>query len=211
MSLAGKHILVTAGPTHEPIDPVRMIANRSSGKQGFAIAAAAAEAGARVTLIAGPVCLDAPPDVERVDVETALEMQAAVDRALPADCAILVAAVADWRVVQAPRKLKKSGGPPRLKFEANPDILAELALNPRRPRLLVGFAAETDDVVANAAAKRQAKGCDWILANDVSGSVMGGDRNRIHLVTADRVEHWPEASKQSVARHLIERVAAELG
>ncbi len=211
MSLSGKHILVTAGPTHEPIDPVRVIANRSSGKQGFAVAAAAAEAGARVTLIAGPVCLGTPAGVERIDVETALEMQAALQAALPADCAILVAAVADWRVVQTPRKLKKAEGPPRLEFEANPDILAELALDPRRPRLLIGFAAETDDVVANAAAKRVAKGCDWIVANDVSGSVMGGDRNRIHLVTADGVEDWPEDSKEWAARRLIERVAAELG
>jgi phosphopantothenoylcysteine decarboxylase/phosphopantothenate--cysteine ligase len=211
VSLAGKHILVTAGPTHEPIDPVRVIANRSSGKQGFAIAAAAAEAEARVTLIAGPVCLDTPPDVERIDVETAHEMQTAVNEALPADCAILVAAVADWRVVQTPRKLKKAEGPPRLEFEANPDILAELALDPRRPRLLVGFAAETNDVVANAAAKRIAKGCDWILANDVSGLVMGGERNRIHLVSAEGVEDWPEESKDWVARRLIERVSAELG
>ena len=190
---------------------MRVIANRSSGKQGFAIAAAAAEAGARVTLIAGPVCLDSPHGVERIDVETALEMRAAVDRALPADCAILVAAVADWRVVQTPRKLKKADGPPRLEFEANPDILAELAQGPQRPRLLIGFAAETDEVVANAAAKRLAKGCDWILANDVSGSVMGGEHNRIHLITDDGVEDWPEESKQSVARRLIARVAAELG
>ena len=211
MSLAGKHILVTAGPTYEPIDPVRVIANRSSGKQGFAVAAAAAQAGARVTLIAGPVCLATPQGVERVDVETALEMQSALLDALPADCAILVAAVADWRVVPTQRKLKKAEGPPRLQFEANPDILAELALDRRRPGLLVGFAAETDDVIANASAKRLAKGCDWILANDVSGSVMGGDANRIHLVTADGVEDWPEESKDWVARRLIERVAAELG
>jgi len=211
VSLAGKHIIVTAGPTHEPIDPVRVIANRSSGKQGFAIAAAAAEAGARVTLIAGPVCLPTPPRVERIDVETALEMQAAVRGALPADCAILVAAVADWRVVQTPRKLKKVDGPPQLEFEANPDILAELALDPQRPRLLIGFAAETDDIVANASAKRLAKDCDWILANDVSGSVMGGDANRIHLVTAEGVEDWPEESKLAAARRLIERIAAELG
>ncbi len=211
MSLSGKHILVTAGPTHEPIDPVRVIANRSSGKQGFAVAAAAAEAGARVTLIAGPVCLGTPAGVERIDVETALEMQAALQAALPADCAILVAAVADWRVVKTPRKLKKAEGPPRLEFDANPDILAELALDPRRPRLLIGFAAETDDVVANAAAKRVAKGCDWIVANDVSGSVMGGDRNRIHLATAHGVDDWPEESKEWAARRLIDRVAAELG
>lgn len=211
MTLAGRHILVTAGPTHEPIDPVRVIANRSSGKQGFAIAAAAAKAGARVTLIAGPVCLDTPEGVTRIDVETALEMQAAVVGALPADCAILVAAVADWRVAHAARKLKKSDGPPRLEFEANPDILAGLARSERRPALLIGFAAETDDVVANASAKRIAKGCDWILANDVSGQVMGGERNRVHLVTEDGVEDWPEASKTEVARRLVDLIDRKLG
>ena len=211
MSLAGRHILVTAGPTHEPIDPVRVLANRSSGKQGFAIAAAAADAGARVTLIAGPVCLQTPEGVTRVDVETAVQMQAAVEAALPAECAILVAAVADWRVVASPTKLKKSGGPPRLEFEANPDILAELAASAHRPRLLIGFAAETDEVIAHAIAKRAAKGCDWIVANDVSGSVMGGERNRVHLITGDGVEDWPEASKVEVAARLIARVAAALG
>ena len=211
MRLAGKHILVTAGPTHEPIDPVRVIANRSSGKQGFAIAAAAAEAGARVTLIAGPVCLDTPAGVTRVDVETALQMRAAVEAALPCDCAILVAAVADWRVVPSPTKLKKSNGPPRLEFEPNPDILAELAQSALRPRLLIGFAAETDDVVALATAKRAAKGCDWIVANDVSGHVMGGDRNRVHLITATGVEDWPEASKSEVARRLVENIASQVG
>ena len=211
MTLAGKHILVTAGPTHEPIDPVRVLANRSSGKQGFAIAAAAAEAGARVTLIAGPVCLDTPPGVTRVDVETAREMHEAVETALPCDCAILVAAVADWRVVPSPNKLKKSDGPPKLSFEANPDILAELSASARRPRLLVGFAAETDDVVARATAKRAAKGCDWIVANDVSGDVMGGDDNRVHLITADGAEDWPAANKAAIARRLIERVARALG
>jgi phosphopantothenoylcysteine decarboxylase/phosphopantothenate--cysteine ligase len=211
VTLAGKHILVTAGPTHEPIDPVRVIANRSSGKQGFAIAAAAAEAGARVTLVAGPVCLETPPGITRVDVETALEMEAAVAAALPVDCAILVAAVADWRVKAAPAKLKKGGGPPALDWIANPDILAGLAAGRDRPRLLIGFAAETDDVVANASAKRAVKGCDWIVANDVSGDVMGGARNRVHLVTADGVEDWPEAAKDEVARRLIERVAAALG
>ncbi len=211
MTLAGKHLIVTAGPTHEPIDPVRVIANRSSGKQGFAIAAAAAEAGARVTLIAGPVCLETPPGVTRIDVETALEMQAAVERALPADCAILVAAVADWRVVPTPRKLKKAEGPPQLEFEANPDILAELALSDQRPRLLIGFAAETDAVIANAVAKRAAKGCDWIVANDVSGAMMGGDRNRVALVSESGVEDWPESSKVEVARRLVARIAAELG
>ena len=211
MTLAGKHILVTAGPTHEPIDPVRVLANRSSGKQGFAIAAAAAEAGARVTLIAGPVCLATPPGVSRIDVETALQMRDAVESALPCDCAILVAAVADWRVVPSPTKLKKSEGPPNLSFEPNPDILAALASSKQRPRLLIGFAAETEDVVAQATAKRVAKGCDWIVANDVSGDVMGGDDNRVHLITAEETEDWSEASKAVVARRLIERVARALG
>ena len=211
MTLAGRHILVTAGPTHEPIDPVRVIANRSSGKQGFAIASAARDAGARVTLIAGPVCLETPEGVTRVDVETALQMKAAVEAALPADCAILVAAVADWRVVASSSKLKKSGGPPQLEFEANPDILTDLAASTHRPRLLVGFAAETDDIIANASDKRRAKGCDWIVANDVSGSVMGGERNRVHLITADGTEDWPEASKAEIAARLMERVSAALG
>ena len=211
MTLTGRHILVTAGPTHEPIDPVRVLANRSSGKQGFAIAAAARDAGARVTLIAGPVCLETPEGVARVDVETALEMKDAVEAALPADCVILVAAVADWRVAPSPMKLKKSGGPPLLEFQANPDILAELAASARRPRLLIGFAAETEDVVRNAGDKRLAKGCDWIVANDVSGSVMGGDRNRIYLITGDGVEDWPEARKAEVAALLIDRVAEALG
>ena len=214
MTLAGKHVIVTAGPTHEPIDPVRVIANRSSGKQGFAIAGAAAKSGARVTLIAGPVCLDTPPGVTRVNVETALQMDSAVESALPADCAILVAAVADWRVVPAPAKLKKADGPPDLQFLPNPDILAGLSASPLRPRLLIGFAAETDNVLSNAVAKRAAKGCDWIVANDVSAdkekSVMGGDRNRVALVSADGVEDWPELSKDEVALRLIERIAAML-
>jgi len=210
VSLAGKHIIVTAGPTHEPIDPVRVIANRSSGKQGFAIALAAAEAGARVTLIAGPVCLTTPAGVARVDVETALEMEQAVEQALPADCAVLVAAVADWRVEPSPAKLKKSDGPPELTFIPNPDILAGLATSGQRPALLIGFAAETDEVLANAVAKHKAKGCDWIIANDVSEGVMGGDTNRVCLVSEDGVEDWPEASKDEVARRLIERVAATL-
>ena len=208
--LDGTHILVTAGPTQEPIDPVRVIANRSSGKQGFAIAAAAAAAGARVTLIAGPVALPTPGGVARIDVETARQMAEAVEQALPADAAILVAAVADWRVEVSPVKLKKAGGPPHLRFAANPDILATLGTHPDRPRLLVGFAAETDDVVANAAAKRMSKKADWIVANDVSGDVMGGARNRVHLITADGVEDWPEAAKEDVARHLIARIAEEL-
>jgi phosphopantothenoylcysteine decarboxylase/phosphopantothenate--cysteine ligase len=211
VSLADKHILVTAGPTHEPIDPVRVIANRSSGRQGFAIAAAAAAAGARVTLVAGPVSLETPPGVKRIDVETAEQMANAVFAGLPADAAILVAAVADWRVVASPSKLKKSAGPPQLEFEATRDILAELGASDRRPRLLVGFAAETDDVVAQAAAKRTAKGADWIIANDVSGDVMGGHRNRVHLISAKGVEDWPEAAKDEVARRLIGQVAEALG
>ncbi len=208
--LKGSHILITAGPTHEPIDPVRVIANRSSGKQGFAIAAAAAAAGARVTLIAGPVSLPTPGGVARIDVETAQQMAEAVVHALPADVAILVAAVADWRVGASPTKLKKSAGPPALKFVANPDILATLGQSPDRPRLLIGFAAETDNVVANATTKRTAKYADWIVANDVSGDVMGGSRNQVHLVTAGGVEDWPEASKDDVARQLIARIAEEL-
>ena len=214
MTLGGKHILVTAGPTWEPIDPVRVIANRSSGRQGFAIAAAAAGTGARVTLVAGPVCLETPPGVNRVDVETAGQMADAVMAALPADAAILVAAVADWRVEPAPAKLKKGQGPPKLTFVPTRDILAELGRSAQRPRLLVGFAAETESVVERATTKRTAKGADWIVANDVSGpketSVMGGERNRVHLVTSDGVEDWPEASKDEVARRLIARVEQTL-
>jgi phosphopantothenoylcysteine decarboxylase/phosphopantothenate--cysteine ligase len=177
--LRGKHILVTAGPTHEPIDPVRVIANRSSGRQGFAIAAAAAAAGARVTLIAGPVALPTPGGVARIDVETAREMADAVEQALPCDAAILVAAVADWRSSQARPSLRKPPARPSFASPPNPDILATLGTHPDRPRLLVGFAAETQDVVANASAKRAAKNADWIVANDVSGDVMGGARNRV--------------------------------
>jgi phosphopantothenoylcysteine decarboxylase/phosphopantothenate--cysteine ligase len=208
--LAGKHILVTAGPTHEPIDPVRVIANRSSGKQGFAIAAAAAQAGARVSLIAGPVSLPTPGGVVRIDVETAQQMADAVTAALPADVAILVAAVADWRVEASTSKLKKANGPPELRFVANPDILALLGRHPERPGLLIGFAAETHEIVGNAQAKLAAKKADWIVANDVSGDVMGGSHNRIHLVTRDGVEDWPEAAKEEIARHLVGRVADEL-
>ena len=209
MSLVGKHVLVTAGPTHEPIDPVRVIANRSSGRQGFAIAAAAEELGARVTLVSGPVCLETPPDVNRVDIETAEQMAEAVMAALPADVAIFVAAVADWRVEASPTKLKKGEGPPKLKFVPTRDILAEVSAHPQRPRLVIGFAAETERVVENAIAKQVGKGADWIVANDVSGDVMGGARNRVHLVTGDRIEDWPEDSKEEVARHLIRRVAQE--
>jgi len=208
--LAGKHILVTAGPTHEPIDPVRMIANRSSGKQGFAIAEALAALGARVTLVAGPVNLATPAGVTRVDVETAEQMNHAVTAALPADAAVLVAAVADWRVEAAPNKLKKEDGPPPLDWQRTPDILANLAASPDRPKLLVGFAAETEALAENAAGKRTRKGADWILANDVSGAVMGGDANRIHLITADGAEDWEEMSKAGVARRLAQRIAGAL-
>jgi phosphopantothenoylcysteine decarboxylase / phosphopantothenate---cysteine ligase len=208
--LAGKHVIVTAGPTHEPIDPVRVIANRSSGKQGFAVAEALASLGARVTLVAGPVNLPAPAGVDRRDVETALEMEAAVEAALPADAAVLVAAVADWRVAPSPAKLKKSDGPPDLAWSASPDILLGLARNARRPRLLVGFAAETGNPVAEAKTKRERKGCDWIVANDVSGDVMGGDSNAVHLVTAEGVEAWEPASKSEVARRLAFRIADAL-
>jgi len=211
VTLAGKHILVTAGPTWEPIDPVRVIANRSSGRQGFAIAAAAADGGARVTLVAGPVALATPTGVDRIDVETAAQMAEAVFAALPADAAILVAAVADWRVIPSTTKLKKGAGPPRLDFVPTRDILTELASSDQRPRLLIGFAAETERVVEQAIAKREAKRADWIVANDVSGGVMGGERNRVHLVTASGVEDWPETSKEEVARHLIARTAQAFG
>ena len=211
-SLAGKHIIVTAGPTHEPIDPVRVLANRSSGKQGFAIAAALAELGARVSLVAGPVNVSTPSGVDRVNVETALQMQQALGAALPADAAVLVAAVSDWRVDASSKKIKKSGGgPPALTLVENPDLLAELASSPRRPRLLIGFAAETEEVIENGRAKRARKGCDWIVANDVSGDVMGGDANSVHLISADGVESWDRLSKAEVARRLAERIAAELG
>ncbi|KQM93117.1 bifunctional phosphopantothenoylcysteine decarboxylase/phosphopantothenate synthase [Sphingomonas sp. Leaf22] len=209
-SLTGRHVLVTAGPTHEAIDPVRYLANRSSGKQGFAIAAACAARGAQVTLIAGPVTLPTPPGVTRVDVESARDMANAVAQALPADAAVMVAAVADWQVEAAPSKLKKGDGPPTLTLLPNPDILAMLGRSPRRPRLLVGFAAETDDVLAHATAKRSAKNADWIVANDVSGDVMGGDRNAVHLVTADGVERWSDAPKTDIAARLADRIADAL-
>ncbi|HEU0044557.1 bifunctional phosphopantothenoylcysteine decarboxylase/phosphopantothenate synthase [Sphingomonas sp.] len=206
-ALAGKHVLVTAGPTHEPIDPVRYIANRSSGRQGFAIAAAAAQAGARVTLVAGPVALPTPAGVARVDVETAVDMSAAVDAALPADVAIMVAAVADWRVEAAGQKVKKGEGLPALTLVENPDILATLARSPQRPALLIGFAAETEQVVEHAVTKRARKGCDWLVANDVSTDVFGSDGNSVHLVTAGGIESWDRLPKVEVARRLIERIA----
>ncbi|WP_240624621.1 bifunctional phosphopantothenoylcysteine decarboxylase/phosphopantothenate synthase [Aurantiacibacter odishensis] len=210
--LYGKHVLVTAGPTHEPIDPVRYLANRSSGKQGFAIAAAAAAAGARVTLVTGPVHLRTPLGVERIDVESAEEMARAVREALPVDAAIMAAAVADWRTKEYNDiKIKKRGAaPPALVLAENPDILASVAANPKRPELLIGFAAETNDVVDNARKKRKSKGVDWIVANDVSGDVMGGDNNTVHLVKEGKVEHWDPMTKQDVATRLIQEVAEKL-
>jgi phosphopantothenoylcysteine decarboxylase / phosphopantothenate---cysteine ligase len=210
--LFGKHLVITAGPTHEPIDPVRYIANRSSGKQGFAIAAAAAEAGARVTLVSGPVALPTPQGVDRVDVETAVEMADAVKKALPADVAIMVAAVADWRTTRtAVDKIKKRGSaPPTLILTENPDILATVASGRQRPKLLIGFAAETENVLQNAKDKRKRKGVDWIVANDVSGDVMGGSANTVHIVTEKGIESLPEMPKDDVARALVERIADAL-
>ncbi|TCM09949.1 bifunctional phosphopantothenoylcysteine decarboxylase/phosphopantothenate--cysteine ligase CoaBC [Sphingomonas sp. PP-CC-3G-468] len=208
--LAGRHILVTAGPTHEPIDPVRYIANRSSGKQGFAIAAALARLGARVTLVAGPVTLPTPHGVDRIDVETAREMADAVDRALPADAAVMVAAVADWHVEPSQQKIKKGDTTPTLMLAENPDILATLARSPHRPRLLIGFAAETERVIEHATAKRIRKTADWIVANDVSGDVMGGADNSVHLVTEAGVESWERLPKDAVAARLADRIADAL-
>jgi len=214
--LSDRRVLVTSGPTHEPIDPVRFIANRSSGKQGHAIAAAAAAAGADVVLVSGPVDVPDPPGVAVVKVEAANEMLTAVAKALPADIAIFAAAVADWRVERlSPSKIKKQDGRPRDlgPLVENPDILSTIAhLKTKRPRLVIGFAAETDDVIANAKAKRSKKGCDWILANDVSPEtgIMGGDSNTIHLITATDVEDWPPLSKDAVARRLIARIATAL-
>ena len=209
--LSGKHILVTAGPTHEPIDPVRYIANRSSGRQGYAVAAALAEQGAQVTLISGPVHLATPAGVTRIDVETAREMQAAVDAALPADAAIMVAAVADWRAEANGQKIKKKGDtPPPIKLTENPDILLGLARHAQRPALLIGFAAETEHVLEHAQAKLAKKGCDWIVANDVSGDVMGGENNTVHIVTKSGVESWEKLSKDAVARKLTEKIADAL-
>ncbi len=208
--LAGRHILVTAGPTHEPIDPVRYIANRSSGRQGFAIAGALAALGARVKLVAGPVTLPTPAGTTRIDVETAREMADAVDRALPVDAAIRVAAVAEWHVDAAVQKIKKGDATPTLSLSENPDILATLARSPQRPALLIGFAAETERVVEHATAKRARKDVDWIVANDVSGDVMGGDSNSVHIVTKGGVESWPRQGKDAVAAQLARRVADAL-
>ncbi len=213
--LAGRHVLITAGPTHEPIDPVRFIANRSSGKQGYALAQAAIAAGANVTLVSGPVNLAVPQGVRLVAVETARDMLAAVEAALPADMAIFAAAVADWRVEHAgAQKLKKSGpAAPSLNLVENPDILAKISHHPsKRPRLVIGFAAETEAVIANAKAKLAKKGCDLIIANDVSasGGVFGGAANSIHIISADTVESWPKLDKAEVAKRLIADFAGRL-
>jgi phosphopantothenoylcysteine decarboxylase/phosphopantothenate--cysteine ligase len=217
-SLAGRHVLVTAGPTAEPIDPVRVLTNRSSGKQGYAIAGALADLGARVTLVSGPTALPTPARVTRVDVETAREMEAACRRALPADAAVCVAAVSDWRPDAVfPVKLKKGhAGPPAVTLVENPDILAALSMaGPCRPILVVGFAAETNDLESNARAKLARKGCDWIVANDVGeggpgAGIMGGDENEVLLIDIAGAERWPRAGKAEVARRLAERIAAAL-
>ncbi|WP_299828987.1 bifunctional phosphopantothenoylcysteine decarboxylase/phosphopantothenate--cysteine ligase CoaBC [uncultured Roseobacter sp.] len=214
--LSGKRLIVTSGPTHEPIDPVRYIANRSSGAQGTAIARALAAQGAEVVFVTGPADLPPPGGVEVIRVQTAQEMQAAVEAALPADAAVFAAAVADWRVDGAStRKLKKSkDGLPRFEFSENPDILRQVAqMKKGRPGLVIGFAAETDDVVENATAKRARKGCDWIVANDVSeaSGVMGGAENTVVIIDDSGTESWPTLSKSDVARRLAERIAAALG
>jgi phosphopantothenoylcysteine decarboxylase/phosphopantothenate--cysteine ligase len=212
--LAGRHVIVTSGPTQEAIDPVRYIANRSSGRQGHAIAAALAALGARVTLVSGPVSVSDPPGVTLRRVESARDMLAAVEAALPAEAAVFCAAVADFRPEAAPtQKIKKEPGapPPEIRLALNPDILANVAQHPtQRPRLVIGFAAETEQVLANATAKRARKGCDWIVANDVSGDVMGGAENAVHLVTAAGVEDWPRMPKEDVARRLAARIAEHL-
>jgi len=210
--LAGRHVLVTAGPTWEAIDPVRYIANRSSGKQGFAIAAAAAAMGAQVTLVAGPVSLKTPAGVRRIDVESAQDMAEAVRRALPADVAVMVAAVADWRPKEyRGEKIKKRGSaPPALMLTENPDILTNVAGGQRRPELVIGFAAETENMLEHAKQKRKRKGADWIVANDVSGDVMGGDRNRVTIVSGEGIEVLEDMPKAAVAMALVERIAASL-
>jgi phosphopantothenoylcysteine decarboxylase/phosphopantothenate--cysteine ligase len=216
-ALVGLRVLVTSGPTHEPIDPVRYIANRSSGKQGHAIAAAAASAGAQVTLVSGPVSIPDPPGVAVVKVESARDMLAAVERALPADVGVFAAAVADWRTAASSRekiKKKTTRTAPELTLVENPDILAAVAhRNSDRPRLVIGFAAETENVVEHARAKLARKGCDWIVANDVSPEtgVMGGDMNTVHLVSKAGVEDWPSQTKEQVASALVRRIAAALG
>jgi phosphopantothenoylcysteine decarboxylase/phosphopantothenate--cysteine ligase len=213
-SLAGKRVLVTAGPTHEPLDPVRYVANRSSGKQGYAIAAACQALGAQVTLVSGPTALPAPRGVRTIRVETARQMLAACEAALPADAFVACAAVADYRpAVETGHKVKKErGGLTAIDLVENPDILAKLSRHERRPPLVVGFAAETDDVVGHAEAKRARKGCDWIVANDVSvgTTTMGGDRNAVTLITGDGEEAWEDLPKAEVSRRLAERIAAAL-
>jgi phosphopantothenoylcysteine decarboxylase/phosphopantothenate--cysteine ligase len=214
--LAGRHVVVTSGPTHEPIDPVRYIANRSSGRQGAAIAEALARLGARVSFVTGPAEAPPPPGCTVIPVQTAQEMLAAVEAALPADAAVFAAAVADWRVVSASgSKVKKdaSGRPPVLELAENPDILAAVARRTEgRPRLVVGFAAETDDVLANAMAKRARKGCDWLVANDVSPAtgIMGGTENAVTLITEAGAEPWPRMSKAATAEKLAARIAEAL-
>ena len=212
--LAGRHVLVTSGPTHEPIDPVRYIANRSSGAQGTAIAAALRDLGARVSFVTGPASVPPPEGVAVIRVETAAEMLAAVEAALPADAAVMAAAVADWRVANAGgQKMKKQAGRlPELSFAENPDILATVSQGPRRPRLVVGFAAETEEVVSHARAKRLRKGCDWIVANDVSPAtgIMGGAENAVTLITGSGEETWERAPKEAVAQRLALRIAEEL-
>nr|WP_245215512.1 bifunctional phosphopantothenoylcysteine decarboxylase/phosphopantothenate synthase [Pararoseomonas baculiformis] len=213
LPLAGRHVLVTSGPTHEPLDPVRYLANRSSGKQGHAIAAALAALGARVTLVSGPVALPDPPGVTVRHVETAREMLAASEAALPADAAVFAAAVADWRPAEAAtQKMKKPAdeAAPPMALVPNPDILATLSRHAMRPRLVIGFAAETEHVVEHARSKLARKGCDWIVANDVSGDAMGGAENTVHLVTDAGVEDWPRLPKQEVASRLADRVAEAL-
>ena len=210
--LAGLKAVVTAGPTHEPIDPVRFIANRSSGKQGYAIAAALADAGAETVLVSGPSELTAPRRAKLVRVETARQMWTACEAQLPADIAVCTAAVADWRPETAANsKLKKRDAPSTIKLAENPDILAGIARHSSRPSLVIGFAAETDDLIANATAKRVAKGCDWIVANDVSTGIMGGDKNRVHVITARGTESWPEMSKHDVAHRLVTAIAESFG
>jgi phosphopantothenoylcysteine decarboxylase/phosphopantothenate--cysteine ligase len=212
-SLSGKRVLVTSGPTQEPIDPVRFLSNRSSGRQGHAVARAAAKAGAEVILVSGPVELPDPSGVSTIHVQTASEMLAAAENALPADVAIFAAAVSDWRAEPAAEKLKKASGKrARIELIENPDVLATIARHRQRPKLVVGFAAETERLIDHARAKLKSKGCDWIVANDVSPDtgVFGGVQNTVHLVTAGGVESWPPQSKQAVADRLMRRIADTL-
>ena len=215
-ALSGFKALVTAGPTREPLDPVRYIANRSSGKQGYAIAGALADAGANTVLVSGPVEIVPPARARLVKVETAREMMAACEAELPSDIAVCAAAVADWRPnVAANSKMKKrdDGSAPTIRLIENPDILSTLAHHKKRPSLVIGFAAETDDLLVHAAAKRARKGCDWIVANDVTpaSGIMGGDRTRVHVITATDTETWPEMTKAEMAQRLVARIAATFG